>query len=116
MARLNRAITVIGMLAVLGLGNGLLCANEQELKDPTKPYKYSRTTSVSRAKTKPIVLNYIKRSGGKSVAYLNGTAVQEGDRFRGMTVKKVGSSGVQLVSSTQRLWVPLLSTSGITKK
>jgi hypothetical protein len=110
----------LGVKAICGMAllfvtlNGL--AEETELLDPTKPYRFKQAVSSPVEPRQPIVLNYIKKSGDDAVASLNGQSVRVGDRFQGMRVDKITSSGVQLVSSTRSRWVPLLSTPGITKK
>lgn len=106
---------ICGAALVLVALNGL--AEETELQDPTKPYRFKQAAVSSPSEPKlPIVLNFIKKSGDDAVASLNGQSVRVGDRFQGMRVNKITNSGVQLVSSTRSRWVPLLSTSGITKK
>lgn len=89
---------------------------DEQLSDPTKPYTYSAPAYTAKATNEPITLNYIKQSNGQAVAYLNGQPVTQGDRFRGMNVRKITSKGVELRSSKKTLWIPLHKSTGITKK
>ncbi len=104
------------MLVAAALFSATCFASESDLSDPTKPYMFKPISISKSEEQQPIILNYIKTSAGQAVAYLNGEAVREGDKFRSMKVTKISGSGVLLVSATQRRWVPLLSAPGITRK
>lgn len=106
---------VFQVLIVSALCSNSVLAKEQ-LLDPTKPYTYSAPARSSTKTSEPITVNYIKQSGGRAVAYLNGKSVEQGDSFRGMKVSKITSKGVELRSSKKTLWVPLHKRTGITKK
>jgi len=108
-----------GMLVIVSTASAFFCTSalaDEQLLDPTKPYTYSAPAYTAKATSEPITLNYIKQSNGQAVAYLNGQPVKQGDRFRGMNVRKITSKGVELRSSKKTLWILLHKSTGITKK
>jgi len=91
-------------------------ASAEKLADPTKPYAYVPSKKTISAPSKTLRVTYIKHTQGGAVAYINGTAVQQGDWFQGMRVEQIKENGVQLRSNNKVFWAALIATKGITKK
>ncbi|MDR1662710.1 MAG: hypothetical protein LBR95_09895 [Azoarcus sp.] len=101
--------TFIAVLA-LACANEPVTAQDEALRDPTRPFGWQETPSEIRREEENLRLELVWRKGKKRIAAINGIPLSVGEEIEGFRLIKIGDGEVTIGNGQKRQILRLTPT------